>query len=79
MLELKANYKSKYEDSRCELCNEEEDTTEHLFEYKKLIRLSRQKVSVNCLNEPNRDLSDYIRQAMWIRQWVMLNGAELGS
>ena len=32
MLELKANFRGKYKNELCDLCEKEEDNTEHLFE-----------------------------------------------
>ena len=37
MLDLKANFRGKYETDICGLCNEKEDTTEHLFTCKELV------------------------------------------
>ena len=36
MVEVKANYKGKYETYECDLCKEEEETQEHLLKCRKL-------------------------------------------
>ena len=41
MVELKANFRGKYEDTTCPACNEEEETTEHDIrcrEYRRMVR-----------------------------------------
>ena len=43
MIETKCNFKGKYlKNQTCEICNENLDTTEHLFECKKMDKLNWQ-------------------------------------
>ena len=74
MLELKANFRGKYGDALCDLCKNNEDSTEHLFECEKLISLLGQKLPVDSIRAPNKSLSEYLNQAMLIREWVWLDG-----
>ena len=68
MLELKSNYKSKYQDLTCELCGEGEDKTEHLFHCKALGKLNRKSFSVEDLENPSRDLARYLIDVIALRK-----------
>ena len=70
MLDLKANYRGKYKDSMCTMCRSEEETTEHILNCKKVWKIAGQEMSVECVNEPNKKLSDYIGLAMLMRDWL---------
>ena len=74
MLDLKANYRGKYNEDKCELCKSEEDNTEHLFACEKLKCLigHDKMMSVENINTPTSKLSKYIDQAMLIKSCVRL-------
>ena len=74
MLDLKANFRGKYSNELCELCKSEEDSTEHLFSCRKLKELVKSEVSVENLRAPSKELSEYINQAMLIKNYVRLDG-----
>ena len=70
MLELKANFRGKYEDVVCDLCLEGEDNTEHLFECKKLRRLMGYEIKLESLQEPTKQLAKFLEMAMLIKDSV---------
>ena len=70
MLELKANFRGKYEEEKCDLCLDEEDNTEHLFECPNLKRLLGHKLTVESLMEPNRELAMFLSRAILIKDEV---------
>ena len=72
MIDLKANFKGKYSDEKCELCMDEEDNTEHMFECKKIKALIKSDISLKNLSAPTKALSDYINQVMLIKGCVRL-------
>ena len=67
MLELKANFRGKYEDEVCDICQESEDNTEHLFDCQKLKRLIDHPMDIGALGEPNKSLAQYLEKAMLIK------------
>ena len=81
MLDVKANFRGKYSDSICDLCQREEDTTEHIFDCKRLIRIKSivGQISILCLSEPNKKSCEYIKQAMLIKSCVRLDSVGLVS
>ena len=79
MLDLKENYKGKYSNVTCDLCRKENDTTEHLFKCEKLRRLAGQELPIACLNCPNMKLSNFLKLAMVIREYVELSWLEMGT
>ena len=79
MLELKANFRGRYGDERCDLCKSEEDSTEHLFSCEKIKKLLNKEISLETLSAPTSKLTEYINQAMMIKNCVRLGGADFGS
>ena len=73
MLDLKANFRGKYGDEECELCSEEEDSTEHLFKCTKLKKLLEHDLTIASLMEPKKKLAIFLEQAMVIKcrmRWI---------
>ena len=70
MLELRANFRGKYEDDMCDLCLNEEDTTEHMFECIKLKGLMKHKMNFKVMNDPSKELAIFLEQAMLIKDCV---------
>ncbi|XP_068222090.1 uncharacterized protein [Palaemon carinicauda] len=63
MLNLKANFRRKYEDNFCDLCTDEEDTTEYLFLCPKLGQLMNVDISLELLNcKTERNLNHFVVQ-----------------
>ena len=55
MIEVKCNYKTNYTNNKkCELCKEQEDTTEHLIEWKMLT--TDKMITVNDIKIANKDI-----------------------
>ena len=79
MLDIKANFRGKYRDETCDLCETEEDSTEHLFNCEKLKSLLNKDTSLDALKDPTSKLSEYINQSMMIKNCVRLGGVGLGS
>ena len=79
MLDIKANFRGKYRDETCDLCETEEDSTEHLFNCEKLKSLLNKDTSLDALKDPTSKLSEYINQSMMIKNCVRLGGGGLGS
>ena len=67
MLNIKDNFHGKYKDNNCDLCNSEEDSTEHLFECEGLKSLREAELSVKSLENPPKELARYIREGMKIK------------
>ena len=72
MLDLKANFRGKYNNERCDLCEKEEDNTEHLFKCEKLMKLLKHTQTVESLESPSKDLAEFIKSAMLIKCCVRL-------
>ena len=54
MIEVKCKYKTNYANNKkCELCKEQEDTTEHLVECK---MLTTDMITVNDIKTANKDI-----------------------
>ena len=66
MLELKGNYRSKYKDGICDLCGEEEESTEHLFECKTLQGINSSHLKVEALEGPTKEVAKFLSDAMEI-------------
>ena len=64
MLEIKNNYKSKNDERTCELCEEEEECTEHLFRCKSLEEINTEQLKEESLKKPTRGVARYITLAM---------------
>ena len=70
MIETKCNFKGKYlKNQTCEICNEHLDTTEHLFECKKMDKLKWQfeKDSLK-INAPHKNLASFIKEVIKLRK-----------
>ena len=66
MLELKGNFKNKYtEGLTCELCDEADDDTEHLFECKYIKRIIKSK-SIKIDGEEEQVVR-YVKSAMDVK------------
>ena len=79
MLELKANFRGKYDNMMCELCNKEEDSTEHLFNCCKMKRLIGMEMGIEKLENPDKKLIEYLKHAMMIKECVGLKSVGLGT
>ena len=68
MTELKCNYKNQYTDLKCNLCKEENDTTEHLFACKilreKISTSNEVRISTDGNKEKSKQLATYIKSAL---------------
>ena len=64
MLQLKANFRGRHADNICVLYQEEEDTTEHLFECKGLKKENKENWRLEDLQNPNRKLVNFITLVM---------------
>ena len=64
MLEVKANFHGKYSTDMCDLCEEEEDTTEHLFNCKELLKIKGDDMTVEILSSPTQELVEYLKLVM---------------
>ena len=67
MLDLRANYKGKYEGWECQLCKMGEDSTEHLFECTELNKIRDKTTTAERLLEPDDKLDKFIKRAMQIK------------
>ena len=67
MLDLKANYKGKYEGWECQLCGKGEDSTEHLFECKGLQKIRDNTITAESLKEPDEKLNKFLKSTMQIK------------
>ena len=66
VVETKCNYKGKFPiDQKCEICHEEQDTTEHLLKCTSFVdqRIKMKKEELDVLN-PNANLTKYIRKTV---------------
>ena len=61
----------------CDLCNKEEDSTEHLFSCSKLKRLIGTEVNIEVLSNPDKSLIEYLKFAMLIKECVGMEGVGL--
>ena len=70
MIETKCNFKGNYINNKlCEICQENIDTTEHLFECKKLNNINWQfKKEDIKLEEPSPKLAEFINKAILKRK-----------
>ena len=68
MLELIANFRGKYKQEICDLCNDDEDTTEHMFTCKGLQMMRNRAQTPLDMSAPSKDLATYIRQALNLRK-----------
>ena len=66
MLELKGNYRSMYKDGICDLCGEEEESTEHLFDCKTLQGINSNHLKVEALEGPTKEVAKFLSAAMEI-------------
>ncbi|XP_068240290.1 uncharacterized protein [Palaemon carinicauda] len=63
MLKLKANFMGRYAEDECDLCKEDDNTTQ-LYSFPKLGQLMKQDIIVGMLQNTCRDLAEDISSAM---------------
>ena len=72
MIEVKSNFRGKYKTEVCELCEQEEDTTEHLFTCEKLEKIRGDDLTIESLKYPSKRLAEFIKLAMIKKKIVHL-------
>ena len=64
MIETKCNYKALYKNNlKCELCQEENDTTEHLIRCK-ILTTNNDNISIDDIKTSNNKVVDIIQQSI---------------
>ena len=64
MIETKCNYKASYRNNlKCELCQEKNDTTEHLIECN-ILTSNKSRITINDINTPNNNIVHIIQQTI---------------
>ena len=76
MIEVKANYKGSHKNTKCEACNKDEETTEHLIKcpkYEDITKELKNKSSVRNLMKENKpvDIAKAFEKILEKRKEIM--------